>query len=94
VGKVYTEDGWVSAYQAMVILGPVKTSFNGDMKKFRPLPVRNITISNCDFGVPVNSKNPFFLHNVQNLNLNNVKIANHLFNKRFDVIPSEKSEIC
>jgi len=94
VGKVYAEDGWVSAHQAFVILGPVKNSFNGDMNKFKPLPVRNITISNCDFGMPVNSKNPIFLYNVQNLNLNNVKIANRLFNKRMDDIPFEKPEIC
>ena len=64
----------VSCYQAMVILGPVATSFNG--KPGTPvLPLTDITITDCDFGTPRNAEQPWFTHNVKGLTLKNVRIA-------------------
>ena len=55
VGNVMTEKGLFSCYQPIVILGPVKESYNGpDVSKFI-YPVDHVYISNCDFGKPVNA---------------------------------------
>lgn len=73
VGNVSIDGAKVSCYQAMVILGPVASSYNGPAAT-PILAVTNVTISDCDFGTPRNAQQPWFLHNVRNLSLNNVTI--------------------
>jgi polygalacturonase len=77
VGNVKTGGGEFSCYQAMVILGPVATSFNGPAGT-PILPLTDITISDSDFGTPRNGEQPWFIHNVQGLSLRNVKIGGKL----------------
>lgn len=74
VGNVKTKEGEFSCYQAMVILGPVATSFNGPGGT-AILPLMDITISDSDFGTPRNAAQPWFVHNVQRLALTNVRIG-------------------
>jgi polygalacturonase len=74
VGNVATPDGRYSCYQAMVILGPVASSYNGPAGAGIP-PLENITISDCDFGTPRNAARPWFVHNVRGLTLENVTIG-------------------
>jgi len=74
VGNVRTAEGEFSCYQAMVILGPVATSFNGPAGT-KILPLMDITISDSDFGTPRNGAQPWFVHNVQRLALKNVRIG-------------------
>ena len=74
VGNVKTADGPRSCYQAMVILGPVASSYNG-APGTPILPLTGITITDCDFGTPVNAAQPWFLHNVKSVTLTNVVIA-------------------
>jgi polygalacturonase len=74
VGNVKTAEGEFSCYQAMVILGPVATSFNGTAGT-PVLPLADITISDSDFGTPRNGGQPWFVHNVQRLSLKNVRIG-------------------
>ncbi|MFZ6673153.1 glycoside hydrolase family 28 protein [Undibacterium sp. Xuan67W] len=86
VANVETKDGQFSCYQAIVILGPVSSDYNG---KSQPapaiLPVTNVTISDCDLGNPVNAANPYYLYNVKGLTLKNVKIGNTVLNKTLSV---------
>jgi polygalacturonase len=77
VGNVRTGGGEFSCYQAMVILGPVATSFNGPAGT-PILPLTDITISDSDFGTPRNGEQPWFIHNVKGLSLRNVRIAGKL----------------
>jgi polygalacturonase len=74
VGNVKTPEGEFSCYQALVILGPVATSFNGPAGT-TILPLSSMSISDCDFGTPRNAAAPWFVHNVQGLSLKNVRIA-------------------
>ncbi len=80
VGNVPTANGQFSSYQAIVILGPVVSDYNG---KGTPvvLPVSNITITDCDLGNPVNAAQPIYLYNVKALTLKNVKIGGKTFNQ-------------
>jgi polygalacturonase len=79
VGNVKTEDGSFSCYQAMVLLGPVATSFNG--KEGTPvLPLMNISVSDSDFGTPRNGAEPWFAYNVQGMKLRNVRIGGKEYN--------------
>jgi polygalacturonase len=64
-----------SCYQAVVILGPVASDYNGPQPVPPVLPVRRVTIKDCDFGNPVNKDQPLYLYNVQNLKLENVTIS-------------------
>ena len=64
-----------SCYQAIAILGPVASDYNGPQPAPAILPVRRITVTNCDFGNPVNAAQPIWLHNVAGLRLENVRIA-------------------
>ena len=64
-----------SCYQAVVILGPVASDYNGPQPMPSVLPVRRVTIRDCDFGNPVNKDQPLYLYNVQNLKLENVTIS-------------------
>jgi len=76
VGNVTTKDGKTfSCYQAIVILGPVAFDYNGPNPRPEVLPVRDVTVTDCDFGTPSNASKPWFLYNVRNLKLDNVTIA-------------------
>lgn len=79
VGNVGSAGAQYSCYQAMVILGPVASSFNG--KPGTPiLPLTGITITDCDFGTPRNAAQPWFIHNVRSVTLKNVTIAGKAWN--------------
>ena len=84
VGNVKTTQGKYSCYRPVLILGPLKESYNGNPTKDYVQPVTNITISNCDFGTSVVKDEPFFLHNVMALSLNNVMINNQTFTAIFN----------
>lgn len=73
-----------SCYQAIVILGPVAFDDNGPQPIPSVLPVRRITIKDCDFGKPVSDKEPIYLYNVHGLKLDNVVIGG----KRMDAMLS------
>jgi len=75
VGNVSKGGARGSCYQAIAILGPVASDYNGPQPAPPVLPVRRVTISNCDFGNPVNAMQPVWLHNVADLRLENVKIG-------------------
>jgi polygalacturonase len=74
VGNVTTPEGQFSCYQAMVLLGPVATSFNGPAGT-PVLPLAGITITDCDFGTPRNAAQPWFVQNARRVRLENVRIA-------------------
>ena len=80
-GNVMTPKGEFSCYQPIVILGPVKASYNGSDVKKEIFSVSNVTIKNCDFGKPASGDEKFFMHNVENLNLVNVTINGKKINK-------------
>jgi polygalacturonase len=73
--------GGYSCYQAMVILGPVASSFNGPAGT-PILPLERISISDCDFGTPRNAEQPWFLHNVREVVLRKVTISGKVFNTK------------
>ena len=68
-------------YQALVILGPVASDYNGPQPAPKILPVNQVLIEDCDFGVPVNQVSPLFLYNVKGLVLNNVMINSVLYKR-------------
>lgn len=74
VGNVAIDGGRYSCYQAMVLLGPVASSYNGPAGA-AILPLRRIRIHDCDFGTPRNAAQPWFLHNVRELVLSKVVVA-------------------
>jgi polygalacturonase len=81
VGNVQTKDGArASCFQAFVILGPVASDYNGPAPAPAVLPVRDVTITDCDFGTPVNAAHPWYTYNVRGLKLANVMIGG----KRYD----------
>jgi len=80
VGNVKTKDGEFSCYQALVVLGPVATSFNGAAGT-PVLPVTDITISDCDFGTPRNLEQPWFVHNAKRVRLTNVRVGGKTISK-------------
>lgn len=83
VGNVPTANGKLaSCYQAIVILGPVASDYNGAQPMPAVLPVSNVTMTDCDFGTPVNTEAPWYLYNVQGLQLKNVTIADQVHNAR------------
>ncbi|MCC2956889.1 glycoside hydrolase family 28 protein [Massilia sp. IC2-477] len=79
VGHVATKDGPRSCYQAILLLGPVAFDYNGE-KPAEILPIRNVSFTDCDFGTPVNAAQPWFIYNVRNVKLTNVKIGGKLYN--------------
>jgi polygalacturonase len=82
VGNVDTGKGQFSCYQAIVILGPVASDYNGPANPPPNIvPVRNITISDCNLGNPVNAEQPLYLYNVRDLTLKNVRIGGTVHNK-------------
>jgi polygalacturonase len=81
VGNVKTKDGALaSCFQAFVVLGPVASDYNGPAPAPAVLPVRDVTITDCDFGTPVNAAQPWYTYNVRGLKLANVVIGG----KRYD----------
>ncbi|MES2074763.1 MAG: glycoside hydrolase family 28 protein [Pseudomonadota bacterium] len=80
VGNVARQGRQVSCFQAIVILGPVASDYNGAPPMPTVLPVSDVTISDCDFGTPANAAQPWFLYNVQGLTLRDVTIAGRLYN--------------
>lgn len=80
VGNVTTKNGAFSCYQAIVVLGPVASDYNGAEPAPRVLPVTDVVISDCNFGTPANSAQPFYLYNIQGLQLKNVNVGGVLHN--------------
>lgn len=78
--NVTMADGECSCWQALLILGPVASSFNGAAGTPIP-PVSNVTFSDCDFGTPRNAKEPVYLYNARNVVLANVTIAGKVIDK-------------
>jgi len=87
VGNVKTPDGLYSCYQALVIQGPVKSSYNGADKTQVVLPVSDVFISDCNFGATANSAQPFYLFNAKNINFRNVAIAAKKYHTTLEVMP-------
>lgn len=85
VGNVQSKTGLHSCFQAIVILGPVASDYNGRLPMAQILPVKNVTIENCDFGSTVNREQPVYLYNVQNLSLKNVMINGENVSKSSNV---------
>lgn len=83
VGNVKSKTGQHSCYQAIVILGPVASDYNGPQPMPTVLPVRNVVIENCDFGDPVNQAQTMYLYNVQGLKLKDVKIGGKVITQEF-----------
>jgi len=72
--NVDTGKGQFSCYQAFVLLGPVASSFNGKPGTAIP-PIARVRISDSDFGTPVNTAQPWFVHNAVDITLDNVTIG-------------------
>jgi polygalacturonase len=81
VGNVTKGGKQVSCYQAVVILGPVASDYNGPAPRPEVLPVTNVTISDSDFGTPANLEQPFYLFNVKGLQLKNVTVGGKVHNE-------------
>ncbi|HZX28653.1 MAG TPA: glycoside hydrolase family 28 protein, partial [Telluria sp.] len=81
VGNVEKDGQKVSCYQAIVVLGPVASDYNGPSPRPPVLPVSNVTITDCDFGTPANRAAPWYLYNVKGLRLKNVRIAGKTIDK-------------
>jgi polygalacturonase len=80
--NVKMADGEFSCWQAVLILGPVASSFNGPAGTPIP-PVSNVTITDCDFGTPRNGEEPLYLHNARDVVLTNVTIGGKVVNRKF-----------
>jgi hypothetical protein len=63
-----------------VIVGPVAATYNGEGTP-RVLPVTGVSISDCDFGTPVNAAQPVFVYNARDVVLKDVKIAGKTINR-------------
>ena len=81
-GNVATKSGSHSCYQAIVVLGPVASDYNGPGKPV-VLPVSDIEVSDCDLGSPANADQPLYLYNVKGLKLKNVKIGDKTLNQTY-----------
>jgi polygalacturonase len=80
VGNVDKDGRRLSCFQAIVVLGPVASDYNGPAPVPAVLPVRDVTITDCDFGTPANGAQPWYLYNVRNLKLSRVRIAGKVHN--------------
>ena len=85
VGNVTKDGKTASCFQAIVILGPVASDYNGPGPMPPVVPVTDVTITDCDFGVPVNTAQPWFLYNVKGLQLKNVTIGGKVHNTTLNV---------
>jgi hypothetical protein len=63
----------------MVVLGPVPGSYNGPPGT-PVLPLRDISITDADFGTPRNTADPWFVFNARRVRLANVRIAGKTIN--------------
>lgn len=73
-----------SCYQPIIIQGPVAADYDGLTRPAPTVPpVRDIMISNCDFGTPTDAAHPIYLYNVENLTLSEVRIADRLYNTTY-----------
>lgn len=79
VGNVKTRAGTFSCYQAIMLLGPVAFDYNGSDPS-TIVPITDITISDCDFGIPANAEHPWYAYNVKSAKLTNVTIAGKVYN--------------
>lgn len=84
VANAPLQSGQYSCYQAIVILGPVASDYNGPDKP-QVLPVSDVVVSDCDLGTPANGAKPLYLYNVKGLKLRNVKIAGKVHNETYSV---------
>ncbi|MFA9217323.1 MAG: glycoside hydrolase family 28 protein [Sphingomonadaceae bacterium] len=80
VGNVNKAGKQTSCFQAIVILGPVASDYNGAQPMPAVLPVTGVTIRDCDFGTPANTSQPWYLYNVKGLVLDNVTIDGKVHN--------------
>lgn len=80
VGNVASKHGARSCYQAIVILGPVASDYNGPLPAPQVPAVSDVYISDCDFGTPVNQAQPLYLYNVKCLHLRRTLIAGVMHN--------------
>jgi polygalacturonase len=80
-GNVKMADGAFSCRQAVVIVGPVAASFNGQAGTAIP-PVSNVTLTDCDFGTPRNGAEPVYVHNARGVVLTRVTIAGTVVDSR------------
>jgi len=85
VGNVTKDGKTASCFQAIVILGPVASDYNGPGPMPPVVPVTDVTITDCDFGTPVNAAQPWFLYNVKGLALKNVTIGGKVHNTTLNV---------
>ncbi len=81
VGSVEIKGGKFSSFQAIVLQGPVPTSYNGPSPRPKVAPLRNITISDCNFGAPVNGAEPIYVYNAEGVALKNVTIGGKVYNQ-------------
>ncbi|WP_426337445.1 glycoside hydrolase family 28 protein [Pseudoduganella sp. R-31] len=77
--NVQGPDGAYSCNQVMVVLGPVAGSYNGPPGT-PVLPLRDISITDADFGTPRNAADPWFVFNARRIRLANVRIAGKTIN--------------
>ncbi|WP_426171192.1 glycoside hydrolase family 28 protein [Pseudoduganella sp. R-34] len=77
--NVQGPDGAFSCNQVMVVLGPVPGSYNGPPGT-PVLPLRDISITDADFGTPRNAADPWFVFNARRIRLANVRIAGKTIN--------------
>jgi len=87
VGNVNRDGRQQSCFQAVVILGPVASDYNGPVPAPAVLPVSDVSISDCDFGMPANAAQPFYLFNVRDLTLKNVTVGGQVFNTTLSAAP-------
>ncbi|MFG6489288.1 glycoside hydrolase family 28 protein [Roseateles sp. BYS78W] len=87
VGNVNRDGRQQSCFQAVVILGPVASDYNGPTPAPAVLPVSDVSISDCDFGTPANAAQPFYLFNVRDLTLKNVTVGGQVFNTTLSAAP-------
>jgi len=80
-GSAKMADGMFSCWQAVLILGPVASSYNGPAGTPIP-PVTNVTIRDSDFGTPRNGGQSVYLHNAKDVVLVNVKIGDKVINQK------------
>ncbi|MTJ80618.1 MAG: glycoside hydrolase family 28 protein [Telmatospirillum sp.] len=70
-----------SCYQAIIVQGPVGGDYNGLTSAPPVFPVAGVTVTNCNFGTPVNTANPVYLYNIQSSSLSNVVIGARTYNQ-------------
>jgi len=80
VGNVNRKGQQASCYQAIVILGPVASDYNGPPPTPAVQPVSEVSFRDCDFGTPSRADLPFYLYNAAGIRLANVTVAGKVYN--------------